>query len=77
MTLILSVANSLRSLSFVLLPVSVYFAMKKLRSHDSNGMEKGDFPLRFCMPMGIAFGNDDVATYANNMYHHLMAITAI
>ena len=52
MTLILSVANSLRSLSFVLLPVSVYFAMIKLRSYDSDGMEKGDFPLRFCMPVG-------------------------
>ena len=35
------------------------------------------FLYDFACRWAIAFDNDDVATYANNMYHHLMAITAI
>ena len=51
MTLILYVASSLRSLSFVLLHVNRSLAMKKLRSHDRIGMEKEDPLQRFCVPM--------------------------
>ena len=39
--------------------------------------KRGIFLYDFACRLGMAFGNDDVATNAYDMYHHLMAITAI
>lgn len=66
--LTLYVANSLQSLSFVLLPVKALHYDDILRSHDSNGMKRTDFPLRFCMQMGHFLSMMMMLQYMHNGY---------